>query len=262
MTGLGTALRVEVLAWQRSAVQRLTSPLLVVLLPIVSVGAVALARSGAVGGAGAAKLAGYAHGPLAVTPLAVAGQVLSVGILMAGGFACAAVFAQPLADGRAGALFGLATPRSTVALARCLVVLGWMLACVAAGVALTVGASAVVALVSGAPFTVEVWAAAGQALLAGLLAACLVPPFAAVATATRSPLATVGVLVGVVAVTQVIVLVGGGAWFPYAVPSLWTGTGGAEAAAAVAPAALGLTAAVAPVGLAVVVRQWRRLTDV
>ena len=69
-------------------------------------------------------------------------------------------------------------------------------------------------------------------------------------------------LVGVVAVTQVIVLVGGGAWFPYAVPSLWTGTGGTEAAAAVTPAALGLTAAVAPAGVAVAVRQWRRLTDV
>jgi ABC-2 type transport system permease protein len=59
----------------------------------------------------------------------------------------------------------------------------------------------------------------------------------------------------------VAVMLGAGAWFPYAVPSLWTGTGGTEAAA-VGAGALWLTAAVTPVGAAVVVGQWRRLTDV
>ncbi|WP_407320406.1 hypothetical protein UQW22_08125 [Isoptericola halotolerans] len=261
-TGLGTALRVETLAWRRSAVQRITTPLLVLLVPLAAVGLVALARSGAVVGAGAAKLADYADGPLSATHLAVAGQVLSVGLLMAGGFAYAAAFGQPLSDGRAGAMFGLATPRSTIALARCLVVLGWAAACVVLAVGLTAAASTAAAALSGEPFTAAAWASAGRALLAGLLAACLAPPFAAVATATRSPLGTVGALIGIVAATQMIVLVGGGAWFPYAVPSLWTGTGGPEAAASVTPVALWLTAAVAPVAVAVVVRQWRRLTDV
>lgn len=262
MTGLGTALRVEALAWRRSTVQRIATPLVLVLLPLASVGTTALARSGAVDGAGAAKLADYAHGPLAVTHLTVAGQVLAVGLLMAAGFAYAAAFGQPLADGRAGSLFGLATQRSTIAQARCLVVLGWAAGCALAAVSLTVVASTAVVTVGGETFTDEAWATAGQALLVGLLAACLAPPFAAVATATRSPLATVGTLIGVVALTQVVVLVGGGAWFPYAVPSLWTGMGGVQVAASVTPAALGLTAAVAPAAIAVVVRQWRRLTDV
>src|SRR5690606_8094473 len=97
VTGLGTALRVEALAWRRSTVQRIATPLVLVLLPLASVGTTALARSGAVDGAGAAKLADYAHGPLAVTHLTVAGQVLAVGLLMAAGFAYAAVFGQPLA---------------------------------------------------------------------------------------------------------------------------------------------------------------------
>jgi ABC-2 type transport system permease protein len=258
MTGLGTALRVEALAWRRSTVQRLATPLLALLVPLAAFGLVALARSGAVVGAGAAKLAPYASGDLAATSLDATGQVLSVAALMATGFAVAAVFGQPLADGRAGAYFGLATPRSTVAVARCLVVLGWASACVVVAVALAVVTSAGVPSGPGA----VAWTAAGRALVAGLLGAGLAVPFAAVATATRSPLATVGALIGVVALTQMVVLVGGGSWFPYAVPSLWTGMGGPEAAAGIGAGGLLLAAAVAPAGLVVVVRQWRGLTDV
>ncbi|MGW8568096.1 hypothetical protein [Isoptericola sp. NPDC055881] len=262
MTALRTALLVELLAWRRATVQRLATPLLVALVPLASVGLTALARSGAVQGAGAAKLADYATGDLATTHLVVAGQILSVAVLMAGGFAVAATFGQPLADGRAGAYFGLATPRGTLALARVLVVAGWLAACVVATTVLTVATSALAAASTSAPFGPDAWAAAGRALGAGLLGTGLSLPFAAVATATCSPLATVGALIGVVALTQVVVLVGAGAWFPYAVPSLWTGTGGPEAAADVGGAALALTAVVAPAAAVLVAAQWRRLTDV
>ena len=98
--------------------------------------------------------------------------------------------------------------------------------------------------------------------MGGAEQAGLALPFAAVATATRSALATVGALIGVVALTQVVVLVGAGAWFPFAVPSLWTGTGGPGAAAEIGGGALALTAAVAPAAAVLVVAQWRRLTDV
>ncbi|GAA1993947.1 hypothetical protein GCM10009718_34680 [Isoptericola halotolerans] len=258
MTALGTALRVEALAWRRSTVQRLSTALVLVLVPLAAVGLTALARSGTVVGAGAAKLEPYATGDLATTQLAAAGQILSVSMLIAVGFALAATFGQPLADGRAGACFGLATPRPTIAAARCLVVLGRALACVVPALGIT----AALAAVTSSGLGPEAWAAAGRGLAAGMLGAGLGVPFAAVATATRSPLATVGALIGVVALTQMVVLVGGGSWFPYAVPSLWTGMGGAEAAAGIGPAGLLLTAAVAPVGIAVVTRQWHRLTDV
>lgn len=259
---LRTALRVEALLWRRSTVQRVATPLLLVLIPLASVGMTALARSDAVAGLGAAKLADYATGPLATTHLVVCGQVLAVAVLMAGGFACAAAFGQPLADGRAGALFGLATPRGTLALARCLVVPGWAATCTVLAVGLTVAASMAVLAAAREPFGADAWAAGGRALIAGMLAAGLALTFAAVATATRSPLATVGGLTGVVAFTQLVVVVGAGAWFPYAVPSLWTGTGGHDAAAGVSHAALWLTAAVAPLAITAVVQQWRRLTDV
>lgn len=260
VTGLRVAWAVELTLLTRSTVVRLATPLLVLLVPIATVGLVALARSGRLSGTAAPKLAEYAVGDLSTTHLLVLGQVLAVAVLGAGGFAAAAAFGTPFADGTAGALFGLAVPRGTIALARCLVLVTWAATCVAASVAVTVGLSAVVGTPSGLPPTA--WRAAATSLGAGLLAAGLALPFAWIATVTRSALGTVGALVGTVAVTQVVVLLGGGLWFPYAVPSLWTGTGGVEAAAAVGPAHLGLTAAMAPMALLAVVRAWRRLTDV
>jgi ABC-2 type transport system permease protein len=263
VTGFGTALRVEVTAWRRSTVARLVTPLLVLLVPAACVGLVALARSGALVGTGGAKLAGFGGADAAADQLTAAGQVLSVAVLLAGGFALAAAFGVPLADGRAGAWFALAVPRDVVALARAVVVLSWAAGCAVAATAVVVACAAVTsALDPGAGWDAADAAAAGRAVVAGVLAAGLAVPFAAVATWTRSPLATVGALIGTVAVTQVVVMLGGGAWFPWAVPSLWTGTGGEAAAASVPGAALALTAAVVPAALGALVVQWRRLTDV
>jgi ABC-2 type transport system permease protein len=263
VNGLAVALRVEALAWRRSRVALVVTPLLVLLVPAACVGLVALARSGALVGAGGAKLAGFGTADAATDQLVAAGQVLSVAGLLAGGFAMAAAFGQPLAEGRVGGWFALAVPREAVALARCLVGLAWTAACTTAAALVVAGcAAATTALDPAAVWGGEHWAAAGRAVVAGLLAAGLAVPFAAVATWTRSPLATVGVLIGLVALTQVVVMLGAGAWFPYAVPSLWTGTGGPDAAATVRAAALWLAAAVAPVGATAVVAQWRRLTDV
>src|SRR5690606_6466930 len=140
-------------------------------------------------------------------------------------------FGRELESGTAGALFGLAVPRGTVALAKCLVALAWIVSCVVLAVAVTVAASAVVATVSGEPL--PAMAGALGAVAAGTLGGGLALPFAWVATVTRSQLGTVGALAGMVALTQIVVLLGGGSWFPYAAPSLWAGMGGADAAAAV-----------------------------
>ncbi|GHH73385.1 ABC transporter permease [Promicromonospora soli] len=257
---LRAALAIEALKLRRSAVARIASVLLVVLVPLASVGMVALARSPQAGGPTAAKLADYATGDLATTHLMVCAQVLSVAALAAGGFFVAWSFGRELESGTAGALFGLAVPRSTIALAKCLVTLAWIAGCVVLTVAVTVAASAVVAAVSGAPFAA--WADVRTAVVAGLLGGGLALPFAWVATVTRSQLGTVGGLVGVVALTQMVVLLGGGSWFPYAAPSLWAGMGGADAAAAIGLPNLLLAAAGAPLAIAAVVDAWRRLTNV
>ncbi|MEU4363782.1 ABC transporter permease [Promicromonospora sp. NPDC023987] len=261
VAALRAALAVETLKLRRSVVARLATLLLVVLVPIASVGAVALARSPRAVGATAAKLTAYATGDLAGAHLMVCAQVLSVAALFAAGFLLAWSFGRELEDGVAGALFGLAVPRGTIALAKCLVALAWIAGCTVLTVAVSTAASAVVTASSGAPFD-GAWAGARTALVAGLLGGGLALPFAWVATVTRSQLGTVGALVGVVALTQVVVLLGGGSWFPYAAPSLWTGLGGADAAAAVGPPHLLLAAATAPLAVAAVVHSWRRLTNV
>jgi len=259
-TALRAALAVETLKLRRSLVARIATALLVLLVPLGSVGMVALARSPQAVGPAAAKLGDYATGELASTHLLVCAQVLSVAALAAVGFFVAWSFGRELESGTAGALFGLAVPRGTVALAKCLVTLAWLVSCVVLVVAVTTAASAVVAAASGEPL--PGWAEARDAVGAGLLGGGLALPFAWVATVTRSQLGTVGALIGMVAVTQIVVLLGGGAWFPYAVPSLWAGMGGADAAAAVGLPHLMLAAAMAPLGAAAVVHAWRRLTNV
>jgi ABC-2 type transport system permease protein len=259
---LRAAIAVEALKLRRSTVARLATTLLALLVPLGSVGMVALARSPQAVGPTAAKLADYATGDLATTHLLVCAQMLSVAALAAGGFFVAWSFGRELESGTAGALFGLAVPRGTIALAKCLVALAWVVTCVVLTVAVTVAASAAVTAASGEVFGPGAWAGARNAVVAGLLGGGLALPFAWVATVTRSQLGTVGALVGVVALTQIVVLLGGGSWFPYAAPSLWAGMGGPAAAAAIGLPHLLLAAAVTPVAVAAVVQAWRRLTDV
>jgi ABC-2 type transport system permease protein len=262
---LRAALQVEALLLRRSAVLRIAVPVLVVLVPCGSFGAVALSRSDYGVGAAAVKLAPYAAGDPGTTVMVVLAQILSVAMLAAGGFTTAWAFGQPFTDGTAGASFGLTVPRTTIALARCLVILASLattvLAATLVGLALAALAGATLATVS--PSTPPgLGQATVTALIAGMLGIGLALPFAWVATATRSAFGTVGVLIAVIAATQVIVLLGAGSWFPYAASSLWTGMGGPEAAAAVGTPQLALTAAVGPIAVVAVVHAWRRLTDV
>lgn len=262
MSNFAAAWETEWLLCVRSTVVRLATVLLLLAIPAGSIGAVALARAETAATVTAAKFTPYATGPIAETHVLVAAQILSVALLMAGGFAMAWTFGQEIATGLAGARTGMATSRGSVAFAKVLVHLTWLAACVIAVVGLTIAASALVCAVTGEPFDDGAWARAGLALVAGLLSAGLTIPFGWVATLTRSPLGTVGVLIGVVVVTQIVTTLGGGPWFPYAATSLWTEMGGPEAASDVGLPHLLLTAAIAPAGTAAVVHAWRRLDDV
>jgi|GEM_PF-3688245 len=51
----------------------------------------------------------------------------------------------------------------------------------------------------------------------------------------RGYLPGISALLGVVVVTQIVTVLGAGAWFPYAAPGMWSGMGGAETAAGVCP---------------------------
>ena len=183
---------------------------------------------------------------------------LSVAVLTAGGFAAAWCYGREFSDGTAGARVGLPVRPATAGLVKALLLAGWLGVCVVAAIAITLVAS----LAVGGEPGVLAWRNAADAAVAGLLAVGLALPFAWVASLTRSPLGTIGVLIAIVAVTQIVVVLGVGLWFPYAVPSLLTGMGGPEAASEIQPGALAVTAAVAPLAVVAVARYWQRLNDV
>lgn len=69
----------------------------------------------------------------------------------------------------------------------------------------------------------------------------------------------VGALILLVVVTQVVTAFGSGAWFPYAVPGLWMGMGGAGAAETVNALQLLLCVPVSIVGGAITGHGWQTM---
>lgn len=80
-----------------------------------------------------------------------------------------------------------------------------------------------------------------------------------VASMARGYLAGVGALILLVVVTQVVTAFGSGAWFPYAVPGLWMGMGGAGAAETVNALQLLLCVPVSIVGGAITGHGWQTM---
>ncbi|OLT53414.1 ABC transporter permease [Cellulosimicrobium sp. CUA-896] len=247
---MSAALGVEVRTLVRSTVARVATVVLVLVVPVVAVGLAAAARLG-----GDSTLA------LKVRPMVtgagwdavtgVAGQVLAVAALLATGFVVSRTFGRELSEGTVEPLLVSRTSRAGIASAKLAVVAAWaVLACVAAA-AVVVVVGALTAPGSGSP-----WPGAARAALGGVLGALTALPFGLVATWGRDPLAGVGAVIGVVVVTQLVTVVGGGAWFPWAVPGLWLGMGGAGVEVSLAQlATVPLLAAAGWVGTA---WWWRR----
>lgn len=170
---------------------------------------------------------------------------------------CPWSYGREFTDGTVGALAGLAVPRRTVGLAKALLLVVWLAGCLATSIVVT----GLLSLLAGGRLSAGAGQQAAVAAVAGLLAVALVVPFGWVATATRSQLGTIGVLIGVVMVTQIVVVLGAGTWFPYAVPSLLTGMGGDEVTGDISVGAMLLTAALCPASVVAIAGQWQRLDD-
>ncbi|MBC7292168.1 MAG: ABC transporter permease [Actinotalea sp.] len=249
------ALEVEALKLRRATAARVAALAVVLGVPALSVGFV-LAAQRAPGSQAAAKVAPMITGEGLAAPLGLAGQVLSIGLLLAGGVLVSWSFGREHADGTIGALAALPTSRRAIVLAKSVLLLAWGLAVAVATVALTV----LLGLVTGAgPLDDAASAAAGRALAVGATTALLTLPFAWVASALRGYLAGIAALLGVVVATQVLTVVGAGAWFPYAAPAMWAGLGGPEVAERVVPLQLWLALPVALLGVGATVRAWDRM---
>lgn len=185
--------------------------------------------------------------------LGLVAQVLSIGMLLAAGVVVAWSFGREHTDGTFGSLFALPTSLRRIALAKAAVLAVW-------GV-VTCGATVVAAVLLGlllrlGPAGWDTVTGAGRALTVGLLMLVLTSPLALVSSALRGYLPGVAGLLGLVVVTQVVTVMGAGAWFPYAAPGIWAGMGGEAAASAVTPLQLFLAVPVGLGGLVLTVRWW------
>ncbi|WP_028047958.1 ABC transporter permease [Cellulomonas sp. URHE0023] len=253
---MSAAWTVEMLKVRRSPVTRTAFAAMALVAAFFSVGAAALVDQGSTDGSLAgAKIATMVEGTGWVAVSSAFGQVVAVLWLLGTGVVAAWTCGREFSDRTLGQLLALPTPASRIA--------GAKLGAVMLASSGTVVVAAMMALVAGvvvgmgAPSTDEVRTLAAG-VLAGVASAWLALPFAWVATRGKGYLPAVGALLAVIMVSQVVVLLGGGSWFPWAVPSLLVGAGGGETAAVTA-LGVALVVAVGAGAWAATVRTWSHL---
>ncbi|MDQ0374633.1 ABC transporter permease [Cellulomonas humilata] len=254
---MSPAWTVELLKVRKSPVTRTAFGAMAAIAAFFSVGAALLAARGtAEGSLAGAKVAAMVDGVGWSAVGGAFGQIVSVLWLLGTGVVAAWTCGREYSDRTLGQLLALPTPSSRIATAK----LGSVM--LASSVAAVAGA--LLALVSGVvagmgPPAVGDLQTMGAGVLAGVAGAWLALPFAWVGTVGRGYLPAVGALLGIVMVSQVVVLLGGGSWFPWAVPSLLVGAGGAEAAADVSALGVVLVVGVGAAAWASTVTTWSRL---
>lgn len=212
-----SAIRVEWWKLRSSRVVMVATVLMALLVPAMGLGIYQVALSG-----GAGILADKAtiflvdDGWLGF--LRLVDQVVAVAVFLGAGIVVAWVFGREHVDRTFPSLFSLPVPRATIAAAKFVVLVSW-----AVGLSiLIVAMSVTMGMFGGLAVTDADWTVSELVRL-GLVSigACLLAVSVAfVASIGRGYLAAIGALIVIVAVTQVAVLFGTGAWFPYAVPGL------------------------------------------
>jgi ABC-2 type transport system permease protein len=249
---VNAALRVEWLKLRRSVVTRTATALMVVLIPAMALGFYQVAVSGGTG-AIALKAEAFLVGEGWEAFFGLVDQIVAVAVFLGAGIVTSWVFGREHVDGTFESLFALSVSRSRVAGAKFLVLGAW-------AVVLTIGI-AVVTTVLGLVAGVDPGSATSGGLLRlasiTLLTCALAMPAGYVASIGRGYLAGIGALILVVAVAQVAVLFGTGAWLPFAVPGLMA-VAGSDGAPDVGAIHLGLVPIVTAIGVWLTVRWWRR----
>lgn len=150
--------------------------------------------------------------------LGTAAQITGAGAFVGFGIALAWIMGREFSEGTITGLFGLPVSRARIAAAKAGVYLVWAVATSAVLTAALVVLGFALGL--GAPGALE-WRGLGRQLLLGPLTALAALPVAWVTSITRSLLAGVGTVIACVAIAQILVVAGGGAWVPLAAPTLW-----------------------------------------
>lgn len=225
------ALRVELMKMRRSLVVGVTTGLIVVLVPALSVAFTAVAENG---GAGAVALKAKAliQGEGWDAYVGVLAQLIAVAMFIGPGVVVAWAFGREYVDRTFPSLFALPVSRGATAAAKFLLLLAW-----GAILSTLVITSAAVVGVATHVGTFEADHLAGLARLglAGFLSAGISLTVGLVASVGRGYLPAIGALILLTMSAQVAVLFGTGGWFPYAAPGLYavSGAGGADTVDAV-----------------------------
>lgn|SRR5574341_19178 len=186
------------------------------------------------------------------TFLSVLAQGIAVGGIVVFGLIAAWVFGREFADGTLTDMLAVPVSRPAMLLAKFAVIALWCLALTVfiGGVGLGIGALLV--LPGGSPDLFI------RGVAAVLITACLVivvlTPVALLASAGRGYLLPLGILFLVIALTQLIALIGYGEVFPWAIPALYAGLTGD---AALEPISYWIVALTGLIGIAATQVWWR-----
>ncbi len=151
------------------------------------------------------------------------GQAIGVGGVIVFGFVTSWVFGREYTDRTVRDLLSLPIPRSTIVIAKLIIVSLWCF--------LIVAAVTLVALGLGGLLSLDGWDPAlmirqlSRVLIITLLALALCPPVAYIASVGRGYLGAIGFVILTVVLAQILGALGLGVYVPWAVPALFSGMG-------------------------------------
>jgi ABC-2 type transport system permease protein len=156
----------------------------------------------------------------------LAAQVTGAAALLAYGVVLSWLFSREFSEGTITGLFAIPVSRPTIVTAKLAVYFGWSVVTSAALVLTLI----VLGLVGGlGSVPADVVPAIARQFVLTVLTAVIATPAAWAATAGRSVLAGIGTTIGILVLSQVTVIAGAGAWFPFAAPALWAISNGTDA---------------------------------
>lgn len=183
------------------------------------------------------------------------GQAVTIGGAILFAFLTAWVFGREFADRTVRGLLASPTPRRAIVLAKAIVVAAWATA--------ISGWVLVVALAIGMLVGLPGWSTAGAGsavagiALGTILTIGLQSFTALLAGVGRGYIAPLAWAVATIAASQILAVLGWGAWFPWSVPAILAGAGGAEVEQ-VAAGGVVVVVLAAVVGFGATVAWWER----
>jgi hypothetical protein len=203
-------------------------------------------------GAKAQLTAGTADWP---TFWSLLGQAVTIGGAILFAFLTAWVFGREFADRTVRGLLASPTPRRTIVLAKAIVIATWALAISAWVLILSLGIGALIGLPgwSGG----DAASALGAIVLGTILTIALQGATAFFAGVGRGYIAPLAWAITTIAASQILAVLGWGAWFPWSVPAILAGAGGAEVEP-VGPGGIAIVVLTAAAGLIATVAWWDR----